>query len=308
MFDVICFGDPTTDFVYQLSESYTTGGKMLGQFIGEFQGGTTSNASCALANLGVKSAVIGRIPIGDLGKRTIASFKKFGVDVSLLTTHDSPLGTHCIISIEPNGEKSLIYCPTGGAFASQAQITNALSQCKYVYIMAADFEVIADHLVPETAIICVDFDAATNVSPTSFNAISKKSDIIFINDVGYKTLFKSEPSEKATCDLLEKYRLKIVIITGGSGISYMAYKSSGGEITSLNMAAFKVSTIDTTGAGDVFNATFIACHCNGMPVRKCFETAMAAGALAVEKIGARGMMPNYSQITNFIDRANQNEL
>jgi sulfofructose kinase len=60
--------------------------------------------------------------------------------------------------------------------------------------------------------------------------------------------------------------------------------------------AFRVDTVDTTGAGDIFHAGFIYALLQGWPLQKQLDFACAAAALNCTAIGARGAIASVAQI------------
>jgi sugar/nucleoside kinase (ribokinase family) len=53
----------------------------------------------------------------------------------------------------------------------------------------------------------------------------------------------------------------------------------------LEIPARKVKAIDTTGAGDSFNAGFLEAYVRGEDLETCARAGLAAGTRAVTKIG-----------------------
>jgi sugar/nucleoside kinase (ribokinase family) len=45
--------------------------------------------------------------------------------------------------------------------------------------------------------------------------------------------------------------------------------------------------VDTTGAGDLFAAGFLAARCRGRPLKACLETGSIAAAEVISHFGAR---------------------
>jgi sulfofructose kinase len=64
--------------------------------------------------------------------------------------------------------------------------------------------------------------------------------------------------------------------------------------------AFRVDTIDTTGAGDIFHAGFIYGLLQGWPLPRQLEFACAAAALNCTGIGARGHIAPIAEIEHLI--------
>jgi len=64
--------------------------------------------------------------------------------------------------------------------------------------------------------------------------------------------------------------------------------------------AFRVSTVDTTGAGDIFHAGFIFGLLQGWPLARQLDFACAAAALNCTAIGARGAIQSVDSIQKLI--------
>jgi ribokinase len=60
-----------------------------------------------------------------------------------------------------------------------------------------------------------------------------------------------------------------------------------------------VEVADTTGAGDVLNGFLAARLADGASVRAAVETAVVAGSLSTQAVGARGSVPTLSAVRSF---------
>ncbi len=69
---------------------------------------------------------------------------------------------------------------------------------------------------------------------------------------------------------------------------------------------FRVTPVDTTGAGDAFCAGFIHSMLHGTSVIHSLEFASACGAMATQQLGACNAAPSEAQVTAFI--ANQKSI
>ena len=73
-----------------------------------------------------------------------------------------------------------------------------------------------------------------------------------------------------------------------------------GDVTCYSRAAHKANVVDTTGAGDCFNAGFLAELARGTRPEFALDFAMAAGALATETLGARAAIPDLETVRSRI--------
>jgi sugar/nucleoside kinase (ribokinase family) len=288
MRDLTVFGDPVLDYVYKLGDPICIGGKMLGRFAEMVPGGTTANMACAAARLGLGVALVGRVGRGREGAMQRDALRLGGVDAQL-TEVDAMRGTHCVIMVNPDGEKTVIFVPMSASPVPEATIAEQMLQCRFAYIMAADFAVIASHSANGPQ-ICVDVDAAAGLTTRAFEDLRDKADVIFINDVGYQKLTGSVPNEAGLRAMIGP-RAHTLCCTGGAGVTWLL---SQDEL--MSRSALPAKVIDTTGAGDCFNAAFLTRIAERAAPAEALDFAMAAGALATETLGARAAAPTRAVI------------
>ena len=83
------------------------------------------------------------------------------------------------------------------------------------------------------------------------------------------------------------------------------HPGGGGVLTwdgkqSIQRPAYRVSTVDTTGAGDLFHADFVYGHLQGWPIERQFDYACAAAALNCTRAGARGHIGTVNEISRLM--------
>jgi sulfofructose kinase len=66
--------------------------------------------------------------------------------------------------------------------------------------------------------------------------------------------------------------------------------------------AYKVETVDTTGAGDIFHAGFVYAELAGWPIQEKLSFSCAAAALNCTKLGARGGIAPVSEIRALMEK------
>jgi ribokinase len=73
----------------------------------------------------------------------------------------------------------------------------------------------------------------------------------------------------------------------------------------FKQSSFVNKAIDTTGAGDTFLGSFIACYDNGHNVEKALEYAAAASSIQITRIGAAKAIPTFEEVQEFINEQNE---
>lgn len=84
---------------------------------------------------------------------------------------------------------------------------------------------------------------------------------------------------------------RAVRVTKAGAAGARAQAADGSAVV---MPGERARVLDTTGAGDAFNAGFLAAWLAGRPVRECLELGNRCGALAVARIGGAEDLPDLS--------------
>jgi len=93
--------------------------------------------------------------------------------------------------------------------------------------------------------------------------------------------------------LLDKGVENVIITLGSKGSFFMNAHES------FIVRAPKVTAVDTTAAGDVFNGVLSVCIANAMGWRDAMTYASKAAALSVTKMGAQDTAPTIEEINQF---------
>jgi sugar/nucleoside kinase (ribokinase family) len=103
---------------------------------------------------------------------------------------------------------------------------------------------------------------------------------------------ESEP-EKAAARLAEFCPL-VIVKCGGQGV----YAQAGRK--TWYSPAIKVDVVDTTGAGDSFNAGFLAAHLLGEPIETCLRYGNICGGLSTTQCGGAQAAPTLEQLKQYL--------
>ena len=75
---------------------------------------------------------------------------------------------------------------------------------------------------------------------------------------------------------------------------------SADSIAVWEVAAERVTPVDSTGAGDAFNGALAAAIAEGRPLAEAVDRAVVAGALATRHVGAREGMPTAAELEEYL--------
>lgn len=116
---------------------------------------------------------------------------------------------------------------------------------------------------------------------SGIRGVLKFTDIFFPNEIEALRLTNSRDVEKAAFELSKLVRIAAIKLGAKGAIVYAEGKR-------FRVPAVKARVVDTTGAGDSFDAGFLACFLKGGSIEESARAGVAAGARAVSAIGGTG--------------------
>jgi sugar/nucleoside kinase (ribokinase family) len=118
-------------------------------------------------------------------------------------------------------------------------------------------------------------------------------DVFLPNEEEVSAMTGEKNLSRAASKLLAKGPSAIVIKRGPQGCTVATREGS------IDIPAFKVKPIDTTGAGDAFDAAFIFGFLRGKTLTECARYGNAAGALKTLRSGCEGL-PDLKSVERLI--------
>lgn len=275
-------------------------------------GGTSSNTAAALARLGVECSFVGTVGRDSNGRFAVDDLTNCGVDVSGLVVDPEVNTVGVFAFVDETGERYLWGWPR------ERQSFKVIDEAEVNFksLRSADwFHSSGMSLVYDTSarstITRMYREAREAGVPTSLDLNLRVDNGVLDTDFA-RALWKimpnvdyllgSGPEEFAYLgegSWLENARAlavdgRTVVVRDGANGSLAI---SGGEV--VEAAAFKVKVEDTIGAGDVYNAGFIAACLNGLALKDALVAGNAISGYAVARKGARNT-PTADQLREFV--------
>ena len=260
-------------------------------------GGPVATALVALARWGVKARFFGMVGDDDAGEKIRRSLAEEGVDVSGLKVRGKGNSQIAFIAIEKETARRTIFWkrPMGRPLSPEELGTDFLEGSMLLLLdgLMRDVSVYAAERAREYGIpIMLD---AGRFRPGMMDLI-KFSDYVvaseeFARDLGWT------PSRETLLRERENLGVKVLSITLGEKGSMTA--SSDGAY--IEVPAFKVAALDTTGAGDVFHGGYIYGLLRGWELKETIIFASAVAAIKCTKIGGRAGIPRLEEVGEFLN-------
>lgn len=295
--DVLAVGGVNIDYYLTVPWLPTHDEKVSAQFQGRFPGGPAANFACAASRLGLSVASIATVGLDQDGDLVKADFQRFGVDISLLSMKADYQTPFTVILIDGSGERAIVVPDFIEQYAMDT-LFKALSQSRSLYmmpVMFTDFLHVAMWARELGVEVMIDIEANHQLTSAQFEQVLQHVTIASFNQNGFRRFIGSEPTLEAARNLLSKSLHTIVISMGKDG----SLATTGKE--NAQCSAYAVPVVDTTGAGDAFNAGFLTGTFMGMKLDDRLRFANAVAALKIQHPGTRGHLPDLHEVQTWID-------
>jgi ribokinase len=288
MAKVTVIGSSSMDLVVTSNIRPGAGETVLGESFKTVPGGKGANQAVAAARLGADVSMIGCVGEDHYGKAILENFKSNGVSVkNVKPVTDLDSGTAHIILAE--GDNSIVVVKGANDYITPDYVEKAKEKIKEADIVLIQQE-IPEETVEYVAQLCQELKVPLLLNPAPARPLKaeviEQVSYITPNEHEAELLFEGKEKE----EVLKQYPNKLFITEGKQGVRYF-----NGEKEVL-VPSYQVETIDTTGAGDTFNAALAVALSEGMGFEKGIQFANRAASLSVTKFGAQGGMPTRKEV------------
>ena len=292
---IVVVGSINMDLVTQASRFAGPGETILGERFLTVPGGKGANQAVAAARLGAEVALVGATGGDAFGRQLRLGLAAEGIDLAhALQLDDCASGTASITIA--GGENQIIVVPAANARVTPAQVENARP-----LIERADAVLVQMEIPLETVEATLRLGHRLGVPVILNPAPAQKLPAAWVELARYATPNQHELALLLGADPGEDFRALMrrapcpVVLTRGSEGAW--YREQGEP---HHQPGFKVEVVDSTGAGDTFNAALAVFLAEGLPI--AVRKACAAAALSVTRLGAQGGMPRRSEVEALLAR------
>ncbi len=297
---IFVFGSINVDLVISAKRLPKLGESLKGHGFMTTQGGKGANQAVACKKLGARKVMfLGAIGKDLFGSQLKNSLQNFGVDVSMLKTHENSNSGVCFIVLDECRKDNYLIVD-GGAndlvrFCDYADVLDQNAAEGDIFL--SQLEISAD-AVKEGLAFAKRKKMYTVLNPAPAIKIGpdflKNVDLLVLNET--ETEIISGIPLKTDKDLLNAGRFFItegvkeaVITLGAKGSCYYNGKKF------IKIAAKKVNAVDTTSAGDTFIGALALKKALGENIEDSLEFASACSAITVSRKGAAVSIPTKEE-------------
>jgi ribokinase len=300
---LLVVGSINIDLVACANRLPASGETILGRSFDVFNGGKGANQAVAIAKLGAPVDMIGSLGTDLFTERLLSGLKAAGVDTHAVQMVAGPSGV-AHISRADNGENSIIVVPGANRAVSATYIDAHVESVQQAAMILVQLE------TPMEAVIRLAELAGWAEVPLMLDpAPAVPLPEILLSRTTWLTPNETEAQvllglvnidAPAAAEMLLAMGARNVALKLGSQGVFLA----GRDCAAQWVPAFKVNAVDTTAAGDCFNAAFAVALTRGKLPAVAARYAVAAAAISVTRAGAQPSLPSSSEVEAFLSKQN----
>ena len=300
---VAVIGELNVDLIASgLTSAPTLGAEVLAEDFRTVLGGASAIFACGVARLGHPVSFFSKVGADEYGRFCLNALQRAGISVENVP-QISNSKTGVTISLSTRSDRALV------------TVLGAISELSYKDL---DLQALQGHAhlhmtsyFLQTALrpsfprilrrarklgLTTSFDP--NSDPTSswgaeIWSVIDETSILFVNQEEALHLTRKKNAREALKQLAERSAC-VVIKLGRHG----AIASADGKFEAV--PAFKITPVDTTGAGDSFASGFVHAFLAGNNLHECLVQGNACGALSTLQVGGTGGQPDQANLSKFL--------
>jgi sugar/nucleoside kinase (ribokinase family) len=301
--DIVVVGDINADLIFTGLPSLPAFRELKHAKAMKFTlGGASAIFAYNIARLGASTGFVGKVGKDHVGDFLIDTLKGAGVDTSRVV-RDSALPTGICVSMSFPDDYAMVSYPG-------IRESFCLKEVDMQYVQGArHLHLSSYYLQPGLQPGCVELfrcakaaGLTTSLDPdhdprekwnSGMQQLLHEVDLFLPNEIEAARISRTQDLS-AAAGYFAGFGHTTVIKRGREGVSVVC----GGQV--ISAPSFAIQSVDTTGAGDSFNAGFIFQHLNRAPLEKCIAWGNACGALSTRALGGIDAFPVPAEVEAFL--------
>ncbi len=298
VFDLVVVGDANPDVIVgPLTEPLAFGQRE--QLVGTgvlTPGGSAAIMACGAARLGLSVAFAGRVGADDAGAFMRDALARRGIDTSALVT-DPTLPTPLTAIVTRGSDRAMLTAPgTLAATTAEDVPAELLAGCRHVHVASYFLMPALADALPDLFRTAHRHGATTSLDTNDdpSGEWSGVDDVLAETDFLLPNAFEAvrltgAASPVAAAEVLAARGPVVAVKDGAAG----AFCHTGRALLRTNGLA--VRAVDSVGAGDSFDAGFVAATLRGESIQRALDLAVVCGALSTMAHGGTTAQPTWKE-------------
>ncbi len=300
---ILIIGSLNMDIVVSLKDMPNIGETVSGKSLAYIPGGKGANQACAAGKLSGDVAMLGCVGNDEFSKIQISNLKEAGVNVAKLKISEKSNTGTAIIYVNETGDNSIVVISGANRECDREYLREndtLLEWCDYLILQ---MEIPYDSVIYSiTKARQLNKTIILNPAPAPEELpddVLKMLDYITPNETELRKLTNCtcnsiKDYRKASEKLLKKGVKNVLVTLGDQGVLLVNEKME------KLFPARKAESIDTTAAGDCFNAAFVVGLADNMDEEQAIRFANICASVAVTRKGAQSSLPDRKEIEDII--------
>ncbi len=277
--NILCVGRLYCDVIFtDLPRMPTPGTEVFVGGIGLHAGGGCAITAGHLSALGHKTSLAAFLPPPPFRASVENELARLGVDLQLCGQSDASRGPQLTAALVHGGERAFVTHRVGAAFPPLSE--DALARVKPAHIHIGEAATLIEN--PELVDIAKTIGATLSLDCSWDDSLDAVKLSALLPDIDIFLPNESEVRLLRELNVPEPFSKLTVVKMGARGA--MAVTGD----TEIHAPAKPVDIVDTTGAGDAFNAAFVHAWLQKLPLEACLQAGHSKGAEAVSYRGGMG--------------------
>ncbi len=291
---IVVVGSFNADLVSYLKRMPRPGETVHGDAFVTGAGGKGSNQAVAAARLGAEVTFVGRVGSDVFANLAYELWQAEGVNSDYVVQDPDHATGVAPILVDSHGENMIVVILGANLNLQPSDIEAAKDRIADADALVVQLEINVDMAAyalkaAQAAGIMTILNPAPAALPSETLQLA---DYLTPNETELETLSGRAGGDVAARarSLLARDGQTAVVTLGARGAQIVSQNQS------VHIAPFEVDAVDTTGAGDAFNAGLAVALAEGRRLRAAVRFANAAAALSVSKRGAAGSAPYRAEV------------
>lgn len=290
-------GSVNMDMVARVDRFPQPGETRTGDSFQVAPGGKGANQAVALGRLGADVWMAGMVGDDASGEMYLKNFREMGVGVGALGIAAGETTGTAVIEVERGGENHIIIVPGANALCDLEWLQVTLPKLMDRDIFLFQLE-IPQRTVFQAMRILKEAGKTVILDPAPARKLPDEVfgyvDYITPNETELMAIADGGSMEARMRALRQKGVGAVIAKCGADGAYVLSAEGFG------HAKGFKVRPVDTTAAGDTFNAGLAYGLAAGMGILAAARFGNAAAAISVTAPGAQGGMPTREMVEKFM--------
>ena len=305
-FDLLVLGDANPDLILRVDAAPAFGQvETIVEDATLVLGGSGAIMACGATRLGLSVAIAGVIGDDVFGRFVRGSIEEEGIDTQALRVDGTrPTGLSMILA-RPDDRAILTSTGTIADLRGSSLDPDLIESARHVHVSSYYMQRALQRDLPALFDTAHARGATTSIDPnwdpderwdSGLLELLDRTDVFFPNEAEARAITGIDDAEAAAKALAE-HRTVVVVKLGTDG--GLAVDANG----VVRRESIPSDVVDTIGAGDSFDAGFLAGRLLEWPLERCLRLAVACGSISTKSAGGTGAQPTLDEAVGTMERA-----